>query len=240
MLIMVIPGLICITFHEVAHGYSAYRLGDDTAKRMGRLTLNPIKHIDPVGLLMIILFRFGWAKPVPVNMMNFRHPRRSMAITALAGPFANIVFAIVFMFIFGLVFTALGGGSNVMELTELIREYIETDHPFIIAVLTTMADSSSEIVLEILFRTVQLSIALAVFNMIPIPPLDGSKVLLSVLPDEAYFKLMRVERFGMIILMIILFTDPQTGIFSRTIGFATGYLLESLQGVFYLAFRLVN
>jgi Zn-dependent protease len=236
---MIIPGLICITFHEVAHGYAAYRLGDDTAKQMGRLTLNPIKHIDPFGLLMIILFRFGWAKPVPVNMMNFKHPRRFMAITAFAGPLANLIFAVVFMFIFGLLFTALGGGANVMALTQVARN-LGADAPFVVGLLTAMSFSSYEVVLEILFRTVQLSIALAVFNLIPIPPLDGSKVLLSVLPDETYFKLMRVERFGMIILMVILFTDPQTGIFSRTIGFATITLLESLQGVFALAFNLVN
>jgi Zn-dependent protease len=206
---------------------------------MGRLTLNPIKHIDPIGLLMIIVFRFGWAKPVPVNMMNFKYPRRFMAITAFAGPLANLFFAVIFMFIFGLLFTALGGDSNVLVLTDVARS-MDLDAPFIRALLATMSDSANEVVLEVLFRTVQLSIALAVFNLIPIPPLDGSKVLLSVLPDEAYFKLMRVERFGMIILMVIMVTDPQTGIFSRTIGFATITLLESLQGVFTLAFNLVN
>ena len=100
----VIPALICITLHELSHGYVAYLLGDPTAKRMGRLTLNPIKHIDIVGLIMMAVFKFGWAKPVPIDYRNFKHPKRDTAITAAAGPIANVIIACVFLFLYGLLF----------------------------------------------------------------------------------------------------------------------------------------
>ena len=95
------PSLICITLHELSHGYVAYRLGDDTAKRADRLTLNPLKHLDPVGLLMMLVFRVGWAKPVPVNMYRFKNPKRGMAITALAGPVSNVLITLVFLLLYG-------------------------------------------------------------------------------------------------------------------------------------------
>ena len=101
ILLGVIPSLLCITLHELSHGYVAYLLGDDTAKRAGRLTLNPLKHLDPIGLLMMLVFRFGWAKPVPVNMMRFKHPKRGMAVTALAGPASNFLITVVFLFLYG-------------------------------------------------------------------------------------------------------------------------------------------
>ena len=98
IVLSVVPALLCITFHEVSHGCVAYRLGDPTAKNAGRLTLNPLKHIDMMGLLMMVVFKFGWAKPVPVNMMRFRNPKRGMALTALAGPVSNVLLALVFLF----------------------------------------------------------------------------------------------------------------------------------------------
>ena len=175
MLMSLSPALICITLHELSHGYVAYRLGDDTAKNMGRLTLNPIKHIDIVGLIMMVAFKFGWAKPVPVNMYRFRNPKRDMAITALAGPVSNIIIGCVFLFIYGMTFVPL--------------TYAGTDF------------ASS--VLDMLYITAYLSFALAVFNIIPIPPLDGSKVVLGLLPTRLYFSFMRFERYGMILLFAI-------------------------------------
>ena len=179
MLMSVIPALICITLHELSHGYVAYKLGDDTAKRMGRLTLNPIKHIDIMGLIMMIAFKFGWAKPVPVNMFNFENPKRGMAVTALAGPVANVIICCVMLFIYGLIYIPL----------------MEAGTAF------------AEAVLETVYVTAYLSLALAVFNILPIPPLDGSKILFSAMSDEGYLKLMRFERYGMIILLILLATD---------------------------------
>jgi len=206
---LAVPALICITFHELAHGYTAYRLGDRTAKDMGRLTLNPIKHLDPIGLLMILIFRFGWAKPVPVNMYNFSNPRRYMAITAIAGPLSNIILAMFVMLIYGFVIAASGGISE---------------------------EGAGAVIQEIILSTVYISIALAMFNLMPIPPLDGSKVLFSLLPDGLYTKLMRYERFGIILLIIVL----NTPVFRSTIVKLTGTLFNSFFAVAEVSYSLVS
>ena len=195
ILLGVIPSLICITLHELSHGYVAYRLGDDTAKRAGRLTLNPIRHLDPVGLLMMLVFRVGWAKPVPVNMYRFKNPKKGMAVTALAGPACNFLLAGVFLFLYGLLFYPLHTGGTVAET-----------------------------VLQLIYTTAYLSLSLAVFNLIPIPPLDGSKVLFSLIPDESYFKLMRYERYGMILLLVLVSTKVLGGPLSA----ATSWLFDKL------------
>lgn len=179
LILPIIPALICITLHELSHGYVAYLLGDCTAKNCGRLTLNPIKHIDIFGLIMMIVFKFGWAKPVPVNMNNFKNPKRGMAITALAGPVSNILIGCVFLFVYGLInYACLASGSDV-----------------------------SMTVLSMVYMTSYMSFALAVFNILPIPPLDGSKILFSVISDKAYYKLMRYEQIGMVLLLVLVATD---------------------------------
>lgn len=168
-----IPALVCITLHELSHGYTAYLLGDDTAKSRGRLTLNPIKHMDVMGLLMMLVFHVGWAKPVPVNMYKFKNPKRGMALTALAGPMSNAVIAVVFMFVSGLLYIPLyssGVGYFFLGMLQL---------------------------------TAYISVGLGLFNLIPIPPLDGSKVLFSLMSDEKYYKLMRYERYGGILMLIL-------------------------------------
>lgn len=193
MLMRVLPALICITLHELAHGYIAWHLGDPTAKRAGRLTLNPIRHIDPMGLLMMVVFRFGWAKPVPVNMYYFREPKRGMALTALAGPGCNVLLAMLFLFLYGLTFPLYATGR-----------------------LRFLA--------ELCYITAYLSISLAVFNLLPVPPLDGSKVLFSVLSEENYRKLMRYERYGMFLLLFLLWSD----ILARPLGAITQWLFDRL------------
>ena len=183
LLLSVVPALICITLHELAHGYVAYRLGDDTAKRAGRLTLNPLRHIDIMGLLMMIVFKFGWAKPVPVNMWKFKNPKKGMAITAEAGPIANLLIALVFLFLYGFLFALLHRPGRSLNW-----------------------------LLEMLYITAYLSVALAIFNIIPIPPLDGSKVLFSCISDRSYTKLMYYERYGMIILLVLVLLLSRTSL----------------------------
>ena len=173
ILLSVIPALVCITLHELSHGFVAYKLGDDTAKNAGRLTLNPIKHLDIMGLIMMVVFHFGWAKPVPVNMYKFKDPKRGMAITALAGPVSNILITIVFLFIYGLLYIPL------------------------------QLSAAGQYILQMIMITAYISLGLAVFNFIPVPPLDGSKVLFALLPDEWYGKLMRYERCGILILLAL-------------------------------------
>ncbi len=191
ILLSIIPALICITLHELSHGFVAYKLGDTTAKDAGRLTLNPIKHLDIMGILMMVVFHFGWAKPVPVNMYRFKNPKQGMAITAVAGPLMNVLITIVFLFLYGLLFRPLG---------------------------------QENLVLEMIYLTAYLSISFAIFNIIPISPLDGSKVLFSVLPSERYDQLMRYERYGMILLLVLV----SSGIFGRPLSTATNWAFDKL------------
>lgn len=189
VLLTVIPALICIILHEVSHGYVAFRLGDNTAKEMGRLTLNPIKHIDVVGLLFMMFIGFGWAKPVPINPNNFKNPKRGMAISSLAGPVSNIIIAVVFMFLFGILFIPLSAGSI------------------------------GQNVLQIIDITARFSISLAIFNILPIPPMDGSKVFFAIASDALYFKLMRYERYGLILIMLLSLSGKLWGPLSIAISF---------------------
>lgn len=192
----VIPALICITLHELSHGYAAYLLGDPTAKQMGRLTLNPIKHIDIMGLIMMIVFKFGWAKPVPFDYRYFKNPKRDIAITALAGPVSNVLICCVFFFFYGIAFLPC-----LQADTELAYFLMET-----------------------LYLTAYISAALAIFNLIPIPPLDGSKVLFTFLSDKAYLKLMRLERYGMLVIILLFATD----IFGNPLQVATMFIADKL------------
>ena len=185
IVLSVVPSLLCITFHEVSHGYVAYRLGDTTAKDAGRLTLNPLKHIDPMGLLMMVVFKFGWAKPVPVNMMRFRSPKRGMALTALAGPVSNFVLALLALLCARLVYHQYG--------------------------------ALWDFIFDLLLTTAYLSVGLGLFNLIPISPLDGSKVLFAFLPDSAYEKLMRYEKYGMIALLILVWLGVGDNVLSTAI-----------------------
>ena len=173
LLEQVVPALLCIMIHEICHGAAAYALGDRTAATQGRLSLNPLHHIDWFGLVMLALFHFGWAKPVSVDMRNFKRPKRDMAITALAGPVSNFLLAALALFLLGLFYRDLYAGSVGRFFIRLLQ------------------------------YTAILSISLGLFNLIPIPPLDGSKVLFSFLPDRAYLRLMVLEKYGMFFLMAL-------------------------------------
>ena len=223
-LMRIIPALLCITIHELAHGFTAYKLGDNTAKDLGRLTLNPIKHIDPVGLLMMLLIGFGWAKPVPVDIRNFKHPKWYMAITAFAGPLSNIILAVIVIFILGLFATSLG-----VVFHEVTGQMYFTNN-------------TGLMIYTLIFNTVSLSIALAVFNMLPIPPLDGSKVLFSLFPEHIYYKILRYEKYGIILLLIVMNSELIFGIdiFRRTIGHLSSRILNSIYVFYDFAYAIVN
>ena len=175
--IMVAASLLCITVHETCHGLTAYWLGDPTARNAGRLTLNPIRHVDLVGLIMMAILHFGWAKPVPVDMRNFKNPKGGMALTALAGPVSNVLLAVVALLAQSVLYFFLmrRPDSQPLYYGLLFTEYVAL-----------------------------ISAGLAVFNIIPISPLDGSKVLMAFLPSQSYFKLMRYEHYGMFLLMALL------------------------------------
>ena len=194
--------LIALSVHETAHGYVAYRLGDPTARNLGRLTLNPVKHLDPIGFLCMILGGFGWAKPVPVNARYFKNPRRGMAITGIAGPISNILLASFFALIYEILFALL---KDVRFTSELA---------FNIALIS----------LQFFSLAAYLNVALAIFNMIPIPPFDGSRLLYAFLPPKAYFGVMKYERYIMIALLIMLFI----GILDRPLNVTTNFVLDGI------------
>jgi len=198
--------LICIPVHECSHGYAAWKLGDPTARRMGRLSLNPFKHFDPVGVILLIVAGFGWAKPVPVDTRYFRHPRRDMALTSLAGPVSN--FALAFL------------------MLVLLNVAIRLLPP------TRIAD----IIVSFLLNTALLSIGLGVFNLIPIPPLDGSKILFSFLPDRVYYTILRYERYGMLVLLALIYLDIITG----PLNVVRFWVSDKLLNLADLPFRLIR
>ena len=176
---------LSLSVHETAHGLVAYKLGDPTARNGGRLTLNPIKHIDPIGFICMLFFGFGWAKPVPVNTRYFKKPRRDMALTGVAGPISNLLLAVVFAL--------------------LMRVEFAFCNPTALISPVTTADYLWYFLWQMLMVGMSINITFAVFNMIPIPPLDGSRLLFAFLPPQQYFKFMRYERYISIGLMVALF-----------------------------------
>lgn len=195
-LCVVVAAMFAITVHESAHGLAAYWLGDDTAKRMKRISLNPFRHIDVFGLLMLAIAKVGWAKPVPVDMSRFKNPKAGMALTALAGPVSNVLLALLAsVFYPGLCARWLLTGSRVTEILYYLFYYL-----------------------------VIINAGLAVFNLIPIPPLDGSKLLAIVLPDSAHARLMRYERWGFLVLIALVLC----GVLNTPLNFLRTGLMDGL------------
>lgn len=183
--------IVTLTVHELCHGLAAYALGDKTAKEQGRLSLNPLKHIDPVGFIMLLAFGFGWAKPVGVDLRNLSKPKRDFALVAAAGPFSNFLLAFL------------------CALITVILYYASA--------LGTLADT-------ILMYAVSINLGLGVFNMLPIPPLDGSRLLAAFLPDKAYTKYLQLGRYG----MLLVFALAAFGGFSDVLGNAIYSLFQAM------------
>ena len=207
LLITIFCVFLSLTIHEFSHGYMAYLRGDTTAKYTGRLSLNPLHHIDPIGALCLFLFGFGWAKPVMVNVRQFKRKtmKLDMVLTALAGPLSNFILAFISVFAMMAVATFADGfliwGGDVAYYQDVANKYC------LLAV-------------RILSNLAAMNLGLGLFNLIPIPPLDGSKILNAVLPARIYFKIMEYERYGFIALIIII----NLPIFQRLLGTALGFV----------------
>lgn len=177
--------LFALSIHEVAHGFVAYKCGDRTAYNLGRLTLNPLKHLDPMGFLFMLVFGFGWAKPVPVNTRNFHNHKRGMALTAAAGPAANLIMGLISSVLYGL---CLAWYSFL---------FFTSSSEFLVMLAFWCAQLFSiSALLNFIYMT---------FNLIPVPPFDGSRIALVFLPDRAYFGIMRYERQIMLGILLALF-----------------------------------
>ena len=194
LFISAVAALLCITLHELSHGYVAYRLGDPTAKNAGRLTLNPIKHLDLIGLLMMVVVKVGWAKPVPVDMRYFKRPKQGMALTALAGPVANFLTAL----------SAVALASVVWHFAPI--------------------NKGSLLALCFLSNMALLGVGMGLFNLIPISPLDGSKILFAFLPDRTYYTILKYEKYVMGLLIILVLV----GVFNKPLTFL---MVQCLRGL---------
>ena len=193
--------LLSFMTHELSHALVAYRCGDMTAKQAGRISFNPIKHIDPIGAIMLIVAGFGWAKPVPINPNNFRNKKSGIIMTSLAGPFSNILLAMVFSAVY-VIYNANARPAPFMPLSDGAR-----------------------IALTLFYQFYIINIMLAAFNLIPIPPLDGSKVLFSLLPERIYFNyVLRYERYGMIVLIVLSFSGYLSVILGPIINFIMSFI----------------
>lgn len=215
--IMLVPALMAITCHEVSHGFVADKFGDNTARYMGRLTLNPLKHLDIFGTLMIFIVGIGWAKPVPVNFNNLRHPKRDMIWVAAAGPVTNFILATVSaMALRGIAAVSVNGAA-----VPLFQVFVEP------------------IALMLAF-SVYINLLLAIFNLIPVPPLDGGRVAVGLLPYRQSVAYSRIEPFGMIIIIVLVFfTDIFSYVISPILSMGVHFLAGPQSSLVFSVTRLM-
>ena len=198
LLISVVCRLLAITGHEFAHGYVSYKLGDPTPKNGGRLTLNPLAHLDPVGTLLMLLTGFGWAKPVMIDPRYYRDYKKGTALVSVAGPLSNLIMAFVGLLLYTIAFIIHAKTGAFSMLTDFLRTF------------------------SVMFA--QTNLCFMVFNLIPIPPLDGSRILGMFIPDRTYYKLLSFERYSMLIIMAL----SLTGAFSTIIGTGVNFVFDAI------------
>jgi Zn-dependent protease len=203
LIILAPPLLFALTFHEFAHGFIAYRLGDPTARDAGRLTLNPLKHLDPLGTIAFFFIKFGWAKPVPVNPRYFQNPKKDMLWVALAGPVTNLALAVISAILTKAIWTL----ASILPYSSAAEA--------ILVPLNSM-----------LIASVWINLVLCIFNFLPIPPLDGSRILMGLLPNNLALSYMRIERFGFIIILVLAFSGILSKVIVPIISFANSLLLS--------------
>lgn len=208
-LILTLPAvLLAISVHETAHGYAAYKMGDPTAKYSGRLSLNPLAHFDLIGFLCMLFFHFGWAKPVPINPDNFKDRKKGVILVSLAGPVSNLAMALISAVILGIVGKFTGFAALFSNVTSL---------------------KGLNVLIVMLYYCIIINVGLMIFNLIPIPPLDGSRVLTEFLPGRIKYKFYRYERYSFLVLLLIIYT----GILDPILNFLTNLILQPI-------FKIVN
>ncbi|MBR6603746.1 MAG: site-2 protease family protein [Clostridia bacterium] len=197
--------LFSLSFHEAAHGFIAYKMGDSTAKNFGRLTLNPLKHLDPIGAICMLIFGYGWAKPVPINTRYFDNPRKGMALTAIAGPISNLILGVISSILYvamGMVY--IKSAVSVSENTLLVLNIIWT----------------------LFYISAFMNFALMAFNLIPIPPFDGSRFFYYFLPQKWYFGVMKYERTIMIVVLVGFLALSRVGL--SPVSFVADFLFNTI------------
>ena len=222
IMLMALPViLISLSVHEASHGYAAYKLGDPTAKNLGRLTLNPMKHINLYGFIAMLFFRVGWANPVPIRARNFKNPRKGMAISAAAGPASNLCLAIIFTILLRLTLIPLQSMADGLYYVHGNKYWISEE------LSSNMLFTILSVLVVMLVLGIGINLNLMFFNMIPIPPFDGSRVLFTFLPTDLYFKVMRYEKYFMYAFIFLL----ATGIVSLPLSVLT----DGVTNAFYTA-----
>jgi len=202
LILMAPPLLLALTFHEFSHGYIAWRLGDPTASRQGRLSMNPLRHLDPIGTLAFFLIKFGWAKPVPVNPSYFRDPKQGMLWVALAGPMSNLLLAVLSALAIKLL----------VPLAISLHEW-------------GLADAVTLPLLTMLVNSVWINLVLCIFNLIPVPPLDGGRIAACFLPDRLSYSLQRYEKLGLVFILALSLTGVLGNIIVPLVRAANNLLL---------------